>query len=439
MDKLLVVCHTHRDLKVLRDKEKYLNYRFIFRNDAGLDQPKRFDVFKFLKRLGKVVDHANICGALTSEDYIGAAINSIINEEFGLCGPSVDSVFTSQHKYYSRIAQKRTNKGIVPRFQIINPNEVEQQEIELEFPFFVKPVKSFLSINAKRVNSFEELKKFCRDTKDNTTSFVKPFNDLVRNYTNFEFDCNYLIAEELLTGNQITIEGFVFNKEVTIIAITDSIMYPKTISFKRFDLPSKLSNEIKKRIEKVAKELILGIGFNNGIFNIEMFYDKNKDELKVIEINPRMVSQFSDLVDKVHGISTYDLQILISLGKKPEFVAGKGNYKIASSFIMRKFEDKKVSRIPTNTELLEIQKNYPDSNVEVFAERGKKLSDEINDMGSYRYAMVNLGANSKKELFDNYNEIESKLESKFGFGEPRSFTQKLFKLFEIIKIKSSEL
>ena len=179
----------------------------------------------------------------------------------------------------------------------------------------------------KRVNSFEELRKYCKNVKDHTGTFVKPFNDLLKNYANFEFDCNYFIAEELLTGNQITVEGFIFNKNVAFIGITDSIMYPKTISFKRFDLPSKLSNEIKKELKRSQKELVLGIGFNNGIFNIEMFYNEIKDELKIIEINPRMISQFSDLVEKINGTSTYDLQVSISLGKKPEFIGEKVNTK----------------------------------------------------------------------------------------------------------------
>ena len=100
---------------------------------------------------------------------------------------------------------------------------------------------------------------------------------------------------------------------------------------------------------------------------------------------------------------------------------------------MRKFVDRRVLRIPNKQEILAIHENYPDSNVEVFAEQGKKLSEDMNDMGSYRYASVNLGANSRKELFNKYAKIETNLEKKFIFKEPTSFSEKLFKIFSIGK------
>ena len=41
------------------------------------------------------------------------------------------------------------------------------------------------------------------------------------------------------------------------------------------------------------------------MFNIEMMYDAATDRIGIIEINPRMASQFADLYEKVDGTNSY--------------------------------------------------------------------------------------------------------------------------------------
>ena len=45
----------------------------------------------------------------------------------------------------------------------------------------------------------------------------------------------------------------------------------------------------------IAATLMPGLGFDNGLFNIEMMYDPSSGAISVIDINPRMASQFADL------------------------------------------------------------------------------------------------------------------------------------------------
>ena len=55
---------------------------------------------------------------------------------------------------------------------------------------------------------------------------------------------------------------------------------------------------------EIAKTLMRGMGFDNGMFNIEMMYDADADRIGIIEINPRMASQFADLYEKVDGTNS---------------------------------------------------------------------------------------------------------------------------------------
>ena len=67
----------------------------------------------------------------------------------------------------------------------------------------------------------------------------------------------------------------------------------------------------------MARRLMGGLGFDNGLFNIEMIYDGREDRIAVIEINPRMASQFADLYEKVDGTNAYEVLLDIGTGVRP--------------------------------------------------------------------------------------------------------------------------
>ena len=110
------------------------------------------------------------------------------------------------------------------------------------------------------------------------------------------------------------------------MGITDSIMYPGTMSFERFEYPSRLPVGVQERMSDIARQVILGIGLDNTMFNMEMFYKEETDAIHIIEINPRMSYQFADLFEKVDGTNSYSVQLQLSQGQEPEFANGKGEY-----------------------------------------------------------------------------------------------------------------
>ncbi len=168
----------------------------------------------------------------------------------------------------------------------------------------MKPVKSFFSIGVETVASPAALADI-RARFARLDQFFLPLERLLQRFAGEEIGTKRLIAEELLKGEQVTVEGYAFQGEVTILGVVDSIMFPGTRTFARFDYPSALPESVQARMAEIATRLMAGIGFDNGMFNIEMMYDAATDRIGIIEINPRMASQFADLYEKVDGTNSY--------------------------------------------------------------------------------------------------------------------------------------
>ncbi len=176
----------------------------------------------------------------------------------------------------------------VPAFCLLDGKSVTAASTALRFPLFVKPVKSFFSLFAQQVANGDELRELARRADRHLREFVKPFNQLLARYTAFPLNGSHLLAEAPLRGRQVTVEGCMFHGEGRVIGITDSIMYQGTISFQRFEYPSALGPAIQERMAELALRFMRSIGFDDGLFNIEMFHDPGNDTIYIIEVNPRM-------------------------------------------------------------------------------------------------------------------------------------------------------
>ena len=106
--------------------------------------------------------------------------------------------------------------------------------------------------------------------------------------------------EELARGAEVTLEGYVHGGQVTVVGITDSLMYSGTNSFERFEYPSAVSAEREAELSEIARRLVPALGFDGGFFNME-FVVPTEGPATVIEVNGRIASQFAPLVQALHG------------------------------------------------------------------------------------------------------------------------------------------
>jgi hypothetical protein len=409
MKKILVIACGLWDYGTLQRKMFTDEFEFYF--EEITTQP--CDIDKFIKYIVNKYQAKNLDGVLGTHDGPENLIAAIIARQLKLPGVDPASAFVCEHKYYSRMAQKKTVPKAVPDFQYLPVEGLEKEDVTLPYPFFVKPVKSAFSMLARSIDSFETLDAFLPKVRERFAITLPAFNYLFNEYTNFELDAGFLIAEQVLEGDQVTVEGYSWRKNVSIMGITDSIMYPGTMSFKRFEYPSKLPPDVQERMADIAKKVIEGIGLDYTVFDIEMFYNRQTDAVHIIEINPRMSYQFADIFEKVDGMNTYAMQLDLAQGKKPAYKKGSGQFGVAASFVLRVFEDKQVVRVPTEDEVKRAHEKFPDAFIIIKVDEGTKLSDVSQDETSYRYAIINLGGKDWPDLYARFEQLSRYLRFEF--------------------------
>jgi biotin carboxylase len=424
MKKLLILCPTQREYKDLPRIAGALGYQLIFEEfggdyfdnplaESGTEGAQSLDILSLIEDLIARYKDAGLSGVASAVGYPGMSVSSIVAERLGLPGPAIKCILLCEHKYYARLAQQALVPDATPSFRLLDPKATVNSIAGAEFPLFVKPVKANFSINANRVSTSAELKQTL-GSYPLPERFIKPLNDLLGAYTDFPLNASYLLAEALLEGVQVSLEGYVFQGTVHVLGIVDAVMYPGTISFQRFVYPSRLSADVQERMARIAVAFIGGIGYDNALFNVELMYNPATDGISIIEVNPKIASQFTDLFEKVDGTSTYAPLLQIAAGEEPIFLRRKGQFKLAASCVLRTFEDKRVLGVPSPAQIANLVERFPDARVEICVAPGRLLSDEMQDGKSYRYCLINIGADSEADLTAKLEACQSFLDFRFA-------------------------
>jgi hypothetical protein len=252
--------------------------------------------------------------------------------------------------------------------------------------------------------------------KEFTGEYMRIFNRLVAGLTDFAHDGRFFLAEEILSGRLVTLEGFVAAGEVEILGIVDSGLDPATRSFVRFDYPSALPETVQARMADVARRVVRALGLDWTLFNIELVWDEAADTLRIVEVNPRICGQFGDLYQKVDGTSSYEVLLSLALGRRPRLARGAGSFAAAASFPLRVFRPCTVAASPCETALAEAEAGLPGALIWNECAAGDELADfEADEDGaSHRYAVVNLGGASRADLDLRLRRLRERLDWRMG-------------------------
>jgi len=417
MKKILVLFPKDWDREALTSARFRGRFEFVF---AGFDLfrfPQNvslltFDVFRFIDRIVERYRGERLDGVFSNNEHFGALIAAVVARRLGLPGTDPLVVINCQHKFYARIAQRRVLPAATPRFAAFPYSVRDPSEIGLQFPFFVKPVKATYSVLARRVDDFDALKRHLRFRaleKLVIRRLVRPFNELMRAYTDYSVDAHHMIAEELLDGHHVNVDGYVHDGKVTILGLIDEVMYPGTQAFMRFEYPSRLPREVRGRMAALVEKLVTGLDYRFGFFNVELCWSPETGDIRVIEINPRLASQLASLYRRVDGYDPYEPLIAMSLGEVPSVERGRGEFGAAASFVFRRFDGRPVRSVPTQAQIRAVRESFPDARLMLYLKRGASLAREMKWLGSYRYAVLNLGGASASDLHDRYREIRRSL------------------------------
>lgn len=358
-----------------------------------------FNVHRWIDETVRRVRGQRLSGVLGTGDYPSCFLASAIAERLGLPAPPLRDIVLMGHKYYSRQIHAVAIPEATPTYEPLDPRR-PQLDL-LSFPVFVKPVKGCTSAWAHLVRHPGELRRILRfdtATRLRLLATLRPYQQLLTRHGDGGVPAHWFIAEQPLVGEQVTVDGFVQDGHVTVQGVVDSVMFPGTNSFRRFDYPSRLPAPVQARMEVLTRRLITATKLDHTCFNVEFCYDPAHDTVHVIELNPRMSYQFSDLYRMVDGTSTYAIQLDLATGRKVYWHPGAGRYRMATSFVLRRFGNARVTRVPHDQDIVRLRECFPGATVMVLVAAGELLSDIRQDVGSFRYAIVNLGGADDADL-----------------------------------------
>ncbi len=341
-------------------------------------------------------------------DFPVSTMMPILRARFGLPGAPVEEVVKCEHKYWSRLIQQQVIDEY-PRFGLVDPEHDQHPPDGVTYPLWVKPVKSFASMLAFGVNDQAEFHGALAQIRADTW-VREPFEALL-DYVDLPPEIaavggQLCLAEEAITGQQVTLEGYRYQGEVHIYGVVDSVRYENSPSFLRYQYPSSLPTEVSLRMAEIARKVITATGMDGMPFNIEFFWEPDGDVIKLLEINPRHSQSHAELFEQVDGVSSHQVMLRLALGRDPDLPRRQGPHPVAAKWFVRRFADGIVRHPPTPEEIDRVQHDIPGVSVELSVQAGDRLSElHRQDSYSYRLASVWVGAADEAELTTKFAQV----------------------------------
>jgi biotin carboxylase len=369
-----------------------------------------------LERFGGSVD-----AIIGHWDFPTTCMLPILRRELGLPTASLESVLACENKYWSRLEQEQAIPEATPRFAGVDPfDDRALERIELEYPFWLKPVIAFSSYLGFRIENEDDFRQAIERIRPNIGKFAEPFDHFLE-YAQVpegmpDTGGGYCIAEELISGHLCTLEGYVYQGQPRIYGLIDSIRGPNDVSFARYQMPARnIPDRVRARMEEYAARVIRRIGLDHHLFNIEFFWHEERDEIRLLEINSRLSKSHSPIFYMVSGASHHEVAIDVALGREPDFPRQEGRFRVAAKFMPRTYQDARVTRAPTLEDIGRVQERFPETLVNVLVEDGSRLSDLPNqDSYSFEIGEVFMGADSQEELLESFREAMQILDFRFS-------------------------
>lgn len=188
-----------------------------------------------------------------------------------------------------------------PRFKVIkNIQELNLNDIDLEFPLITKPTDNSGSRGIMLVETLEELENAIKYSSKNGRN-------------------GEVIVEEYMHGPEVSVELMVIDGVPHVLQVTDKLttLAPHFVEIGHSE-PSRLSKHDREAVAELACEAALAVGIENGAGHAEIILTRKGP--KMVEIGARMGGGCitTHLVPLSTGIDMTRAMINIALGEKAD-------------------------------------------------------------------------------------------------------------------------
>lgn len=389
---------------------------------ATLVEPEELDFNSLLQQCRTAIAALGVpvTGLIAHWDFPTSVLVPMLSRDQALPSPSLTSVLMCEHKYWSRLLQQEVIPELVPRFCVVDPySEQAAEQIDVPFPFWIKPVKAFSSQLGFRIENAEELAQALETIRARLHHFGDAFDQALAHIDLPEalqgIGGNYCIVEEILEGVQAAPEGSVYAGHFNVHGLFDMQRDEAGRRYENLIYPSALPEAVQQRMIDACRRYLHHIGYDNGCFNAEFIWDEATDRLRVIEFNTRISQSHSELFILVDGVSNHEVPLDILLGQPPRMPQREGRYAVAGKFHIPHFEDAVVIGLPDNQAIETLQARFPGISIRVHVAPGTRLATLPNqDSYCYQLGDIYLGADSREELMERYQACLDALPFRFG-------------------------
>ncbi|MGU3586175.1 acetyl-CoA carboxylase biotin carboxylase subunit family protein [Rhodococcus sp. C26F] len=353
----------------------------------------------------------SVDGIIAHWDFPTSVLAPILAAERNIPSPSLRSIVATEHKYWSRLAQKESVPECVPQFNSFDPfDDNALDSIELDFPFWVKPVKSHSSQLGFEIHNEQEFADALVEIREKIGLVGNAFDEVLRRVDLpaeiGKSSGTTCLAEQVVSGIQAAPEGTMFQGQFNVHGVFDMRKDAAGHSFERLDYPaSTVPDEVQARMIDITERYLRHVGFDNGCFNSEFMWDEENDKLWLIEVNTRISQSHSELFAKVDGSSNHEVAIDIALGRQPRMPYRQGEYAVAAKCMIPHYEDGIVTSVPSEADIARLRERIPGALVCIDVAPGDRLAD-LPNQDAYRYELgtMYIGADSVEQLEQRYRE-----------------------------------
>lgn len=228
---------------------------------------------------------------------------AVVSHEMGLVGISKDTALKATNKAFMRDALKKA-------------------EVPIPLYFRVNGKEAFIdAVEKVKAAGYKCIIKPADNSGSRGVDLLKDGTDLNAAY---EYTARYsrsgeIVVEEFMEGSEVSVETLAVDGNVHVIQITDKLTTgaPYFVEMGHSQ-PSRLSDEMKSKIAKVAIAANKAIGIQNGPSHTEI--KVTKDGPKIVELGARLGGDCitTHLVPLSTGVDMVECCIRIALGEKPD-------------------------------------------------------------------------------------------------------------------------
>jgi len=357
-----------------------------------------FDLERFADRQARRGRRRGWAGIVSNHEQFGALAAALVAERLRLPGNPPQAVLACQHKLHARAVLAQVAPQASVPYAPLQAGYGEEIPDGIVYPAFAKPVKAAFSVLARTVHGADELRALTRFSAPESwliRRLVDPFERVCRRRLPAAGTAHRMLLERPVAAGtpQYNLDGWAQDGQPHLLGVVDAVMYPGTQAFMRWELPSRLAEAVQRRAFDVACRFLRAVGFRHGLFNMEFFHDPATDRLTVIEFNPRLAAQFSDLYRRVHGVDPHAIAVALALGEDAAAVPRAApTAGAAASFVYRVFPGETLPAMPSPRLRAEWQREFADGLLFAFPKRGPALQRDFKWLGSHRFGVVHLGA-----------------------------------------------